>query len=159
MEAKAISKYVRISPRKTRLVIDLIKNKGAIDSTQVLEAMGKRAARVVTKVLASAIANARQKELDVDKLWIRTAMVDGGPVYKRYMPRAMGRATMIRKPTSHITIVLSDETKKPKIEVKAPKVAESKEKKKPRISRRRKKEAEKAEKAKKVKKKKSGKKT
>ena len=151
MEAKAISKYVRISPRKTRLVMDIIRNKGTNDSMQILEVMNKRAARVINKVLASAVANAKQKELNMDNLWIKKAVVDGGPVYKRYMPRAMGRATMIRKPTSHITIILSDEKERPKIEVKTRGVAEEKREKKPRFGKMRRQKAERPKKVKKIK--------
>jgi len=111
MEAKAIGKFIRISPRKMRLVVDLIRGKNANNSVNILEAMTKKAAKVTNKVLVSAIANAKQKELDVDKLFIKKITVDGGPAYKRYMPRAMGRATIIKRPTSHITVILSDETK------------------------------------------------
>lgn len=148
MEAKAACKYLRISPRKTRLVVDLVRGKKASGCLEILEAMNKRAARVVNKVLASAVANARQKELDVDSLWIKKITVDGGPVYKRYMPRAMGRATMIKKPTSHITIILSDGKEEPEIKEEVRKVAEKKKIKKPRIGRRRKKEMKEPKKAK-----------
>ena len=120
MEAKAVSKYIRISPRKTRLVIDLVRKKKADNSVQILEAMNKRAAKIISKVLASAIANAAVKDLNVDNLWIKKAFVDKGPIYKRFMPRAMGRATAIKKPTSHITIILSDEGKGRKAEIKQP---------------------------------------
>lgn len=109
MEVKAASRFARISPRKTRLVVDLIRGKQASSSLQFLKIMNKKAAGVVAKTLKSAIANAQQKEADVDNLWVKTAMVDGGPIYKRYLARAMGRATMIKRPTSHITLVLSDE--------------------------------------------------
>jgi len=76
----------------------------------MLNVMNKKAAGVVAKTLKSAIANAQQKEVEVNNLWIKTALVDGGPVYKRYLSRAMGRATVIKRPTSHITLILSDET-------------------------------------------------
>lgn len=109
MEIKAVSKYIRISPRKTRLVADIIRGKNAVVSQQVLGAVNKRAARIINKVLNSAVSNARQKDIKEESLWIKRILVDGGPLYKRYMPRAMGRATMIRRPTSHITVVLSDE--------------------------------------------------
>lgn len=108
MEAKAMSKFVRISPRKTRLVVDLIRGKNAEESLSMLNVMNKKAAGIIAKTLKSAIANARIKELDVDTLWVKQANVDGGPVYKRFLSRAMGRATVIRRPTSHITLILSD---------------------------------------------------
>lgn len=109
MEFKAISKFVRISPRKTRLVADLIRGRNAVTSLQLLETVNKRAARIIGKTLNSVISNAKQKEAEEESLWIKKIVIDGGPLYKRYMPRAMGRATMIRHPTSHITVVLSDE--------------------------------------------------
>lgn len=112
MEVRAISKYIRISPRKTRLVADILRGKNAVVSQQILSAVNKRAARIIGKVLNSAVSNARQKEIKEDSLWIKKILVNGGPLYKRYMPRAMGRATMIKKPTSHITVVLSDEGRK-----------------------------------------------
>lgn len=128
MEFRAISRFVRISPRKTRLVADLVRGENAIESQQLLETVNKRAARIIGTTLNSAISNARQKEVEEESLWIKKIVIDGGPLYKRYMPRAMGRATMIRHTTSHITVVLSDEkrilkgkeevTKKEELEVK-----------------------------------------
>lgn len=109
MEVRAVSKYIRISPRKTGLVAALVRGKPALESQEILQAMNKRAAKVIGKVLNSAISNAKQKEIKEESLWIKRIFVDGGPMYKRYMPRAMGRATMIRRRTSHITVVLSDE--------------------------------------------------
>lgn len=109
MEFRAVSRFIRISPRKTRLVADLIRGKNAVESQQLLETVNKRAARIIGKTLNSVISNAKQKEVEEGSLWIKKIMIDGGPLYKRYMPRAMGRATMIRHPTSHITVVLSDE--------------------------------------------------
>lgn len=114
MEAKAVSKYIRISPRKTRLVADIIRGKNALVSQQLLQTVNKRAAKVIGKTLNSAVSNAKHKEGKEESLWIKKILVDGGPIYKRYMPRAMGRATEIRRPTSHITIVLSDEKKQGK---------------------------------------------
>lgn len=110
MEALAIAKYVRISPRKTRQVVDLIRGKDVNEAYALLRATPKRASRLVEKTLRSAVANALQKEeakdLDVDDLSIVRAVVDQGPMLKRYRPRAMGRATRIRHRTSHITIVV-----------------------------------------------------
>lgn len=112
MEFRAVSKFIRISPRKTRLVADVVRGKSAVTAQGVLAAMNKRAARIINKTLYSAISNARQKEVNEETLWIKKIFIDGGLFFKRYMPRAMGRATMIRKRTSHITIILSDERDK-----------------------------------------------
>ena len=111
MESKAILKYARITPRKARRVIDLIRGKKASEALVSLKFMPYRGANFVSKVLKSAMANAEQKEkqVDIDKLRIKTALVDQGPVLKRMEPRSMGRANVIRKRTSHITIILSEE--------------------------------------------------
>jgi large subunit ribosomal protein L22 len=108
MEAKAVLRYVRVAPRKARLVVDLIRGKSAEEALTILKFTTRHAARVIEKVLKSAVANASQKEMgDVDTLWVSRALVDGGPVMKRMQPRAMGRANIIRKRTSHITLILS----------------------------------------------------
>jgi large subunit ribosomal protein L22 len=111
MEAKAILRHARITPRKARRVIDLIRGKRAADALVSLRYMPYRGARPVEKLLKSAMANAENKaaQIDIDKLKIKTAFVDAGPVMKRMEPRAMGRANVIRKRTSHITIILSEE--------------------------------------------------
>jgi large subunit ribosomal protein L22 len=116
MEVKSISKYIRISPRKTRLVADLVRGKGAVRSLGILHAVNKKAAKEIIKTLSSAISNAKNREMKEDSLWIKKIVVDGGPMYKRYMPRAMGRATMIRHTTSHITVLLSDQKASGKVE-------------------------------------------
>ncbi|MEW6740672.1 MAG: 50S ribosomal protein L22 [Nitrospirota bacterium] len=111
MESRAILKYAKITPRKARRVIDLIRGKRASDALVSLRYMPYRGARDVAKLLKSAMANAEQKNshVDIDKLRIKTALVDQGPVMKRMEPRAMGRANVIKKRTSHITIILSEE--------------------------------------------------
>ena len=110
MEAKAITRFVRLSPRKARLVADLVRGKSALEALDILEFTNKKAARVIKKTLSSAIAYATiDFNLDVDKLVVSTIMVNQGPVLKRVMPRAMGRADIIRKPTAHITVAVSDE--------------------------------------------------
>lgn len=111
MEARAIARYVRVTPRKARRVIDLIRGKKAGDAVVALKFMPYRAARFVEKVLKSAMANAMQKypTADVDSLRIVHAVADQGPMMKRIEPRAMGRANVIRKKTCHITIVLKGE--------------------------------------------------
>ena len=109
MEVKAKLRFGRIAPRKARLVADLIRGKGSEESLNILAFTNKAAARVLTKLLKSAVANATQKKVDVDRLYVKKITVDQGPTMKRFTPRALGRATTIRKRTSHITIVL-DET-------------------------------------------------
>ena len=110
MESKAIVRDIRITPRKARLVVDVIRGKRAGDALNILKFMPQHASKVVEKLLKSAIANAEQKNIaDVDKLKITKAFVDQGPVMKRVMPRAMGRANIIRKRSSHITLVLGED--------------------------------------------------
>jgi large subunit ribosomal protein L22 len=109
MEAVARARYIRIAPRKARLVADLIRGKSAEQASHILTFTPKRAARTIQKLLQSAIANAENKgDIDVDTLYVKTIFVDQGPTWKRYRPRAMGRATPIHKKTSHITIVLDE---------------------------------------------------
>ncbi|MDI6890470.1 MAG: 50S ribosomal protein L22 [Thermodesulfovibrionales bacterium] len=110
MEAKAILRYARITPRKARRVIDLIRGKSAGDALLFLHFMPYRGASFVEKLLKSAMANAEQKKADnPESMKIVKAFVDQGPVMKRIEPRAMGRANIIRKRTSHVTLILSDE--------------------------------------------------
>jgi len=110
MEARAKLRYIRVTPRKARLVVDVIRGKRAGDALNILKFMPQHASKVIEKLLRSAIANAEQKNIsDVDRLKITTAFVDQGPVMKRMMPRAMGRANIIKKRTSHITLVLGEE--------------------------------------------------
>jgi large subunit ribosomal protein L22 len=109
MESRATLRYLRLAPRKARLVIDLVRGRGVEDALGILEATPKRAAQVVAKNLRSAVANAEtQQNVDVDRLFIKRAWVDEGPAWSRWMPRAQGRATPIQKKTSHITIVLDE---------------------------------------------------
>ncbi len=110
MEAKATLRYARITPRKARRVVDLIKGKKAGDALISLRFMPYRGADFVEKILRSAIANAEQKKaVNPEDMIVARAYVDQGPVMKRMEPRAMGRANTIRKRTSHITVVLSEE--------------------------------------------------
>ena len=110
MEAKAILKYARITPRKARRVVDLIRDKNAGDALVFLKFMPYRGARFVEKLLKSAMANAEQKKaVNPDEMKIAKVFVDQGPVMKRMLPRAMGRANVIRKRSSHITLILSEE--------------------------------------------------
>jgi len=109
MEVKAVTRYVRISPRKARLVTELIKGKPVEEALTILRFVPKKAARLVDKTLRSALANAEQNpNIDVDTLYIKRIFVDGGPTMKRWRARAMGRATKIIKRTSHITVILDE---------------------------------------------------
>jgi len=108
-EARAIAKYIRISPRKVRQVVDLIRGKKVKEALAILKFTPRRAATAVEKVVKSAAANAEHnKELDKDSLYIAEAFVDQGPTLKRYNPRAMGRADLMKRRTSHITVVVRE---------------------------------------------------
>lgn len=109
MQAKAQARYIRIAPRKVRLVIDLIRGKQVGEAISILRHTPKSASPVVEKLLNSAIANAEHNyELDPNNLVIAQAYVDEGPIMKRFRPRAQGRASRINKRTSHITLVVSE---------------------------------------------------
>lgn len=109
MESSAKLTSVRLSPRKTRLVADLVRGKVIQEALNTLRFLPQPSAKLVSKLLQSAVANAEQKGVsDVDALFVKSIYVDGGSVLKRYLPRAMGRASKIRKPTSHISVTLSD---------------------------------------------------
>jgi len=107
MEARATARYVRVSPRKARIVIDLVRGKSVTDAEAILKFTDRAAAEIVGKVVHSAAANA-EKNLRVkpETLFVSQAFVDEGPTLKRIRPRAMGRAFRINKRTSHITIVV-----------------------------------------------------
>jgi large subunit ribosomal protein L22 len=103
--ARAVARYVRVSPMKARRVVDLVRGLPAKDALTVLRFAPQAASEPVYKVLASAVANAENNErLDPDSLLVRAAYVDEGPTLKRFRPRAQGRAYRIRKRTCHITI-------------------------------------------------------
>ena len=109
MEVKARLRFVRVAPRKARLVADLIRGRKSEEALNILSFTKKGAAKIVIKLLKSAIANATQKKtIDIDRLYVKKITVDQGPTMKRYQARALGRATMIRKRTSHIDIVLDE---------------------------------------------------
>ncbi len=109
MESRAVVKNIRISPQKARLVADIVRGKDAGQSINNLRFMPKKAARIIRKLIESAVANAAQNEaIDVDTLYVKTIFVDGGAMLKRIRPRAMGRASRILKRTSHITVVLDE---------------------------------------------------
>lgn len=110
MEARATLKYVRISPQKARLVVDLIRGKRAQDAINILQFTKKRITHQVEKVLRSAIANAEQKSehLDVDRLVVSKAYVGDAPRLKRIRPAPMGRAYRYQRRMSHITVVVEE---------------------------------------------------
>lgn len=109
MESSAKLTSVRLSPRKTRLVVDLVRGKVIQEALNTLRFLPQPSAKLVSKLLQSAVANAEQKGVsDVDALFVKSIYVDGGSVLKRFLPRAMGRASKLRKPTSHISVILSD---------------------------------------------------
>lgn len=109
MEYQAILKYAHISARKARLVADLVRGMPVEAALSLLQFTPKKAAAMIRKVVQSALGNATQSSgVDEDKLYISTIMVDEGPTAKRWSPRAMGRATRIRKRTSHIRVGLAE---------------------------------------------------
>ena len=108
----AKARYVRISARKVKIVIDLIRGKSVVEATAILKATPKAASPVVEKVLNSAVANAENnKGLLRDELIVAEVFADQGPTLRRFMPRAQGRASRIRKRTSHITVILGNAVK------------------------------------------------
>ena len=113
MEARAEARYIRVSPQKARLVVDLIRGMKVGEAITVLRSTNKRIAPTVEKVLRSAIANAENKEAgaDVDDLVVSKIYVNEGPREKRVQPAPMGRAYRIQKRKSHITVHVSDEVK------------------------------------------------
>ncbi|MHB1341179.1 MAG: 50S ribosomal protein L22 [Coriobacteriia bacterium] len=107
MEARAVARFVRVSPRKARLVVDLVRGKSVVDAEAILKFTERAAAEVVGKVVHSAAANAEKNlKLKPETLYISEAYVNEGPTMKRITPRAMGRAFRINKRTSHITVVV-----------------------------------------------------
>lgn len=110
MEVKAVSKYVRISPQKVRMIIGAVKGKPVEEGIEILSFMPQKAASIVNKTIKSAVANADQyPDLDVDTLVIHNITADQGPTLKRFKARARGRGTRILKRTAHITVTLSEE--------------------------------------------------
>ena len=111
MEVKAVAKYIRISPQKVRLIIDVVKGKQVEAGLDMLKFMPQKAASIIEKVIRSAVANADQyPDIDVDSLVIRNIIADQGPTLKRFRARARGRGTRILKRTTHITVILSEES-------------------------------------------------
>ena len=109
-EVKAVAKYVRIAPRKVRIVMDLIRGKDVADAFAILKFTPKRGSGLIQKVLKSAVANAENNfDMDADKLYVSTCFVDQGPTLKRIHPRSRGQAFSILKHTSHITVMVAEQ--------------------------------------------------
>jgi large subunit ribosomal protein L22 len=118
MISKAVGKYIRISPRKARTVIAIVKGKDVNESLGLLKASNNKASSLIIKLLKSAVANAKRfPNIDEADLYISDIYADGGPVLKRFRAEAMGRASVLRKPTAHISIIL--DVKKAKTKPKA----------------------------------------
>ncbi|MCS7228864.1 MAG: 50S ribosomal protein L22 [Candidatus Kryptonium sp.] len=118
MEAKAIARYIPSSPRKMRVVIDLIRGKSVDEALNILHYTPKRAAKIAEKVLRSAVANFMNKEterrIDISELYVKEAYVDPGPMLKRVLPAPFGRAYIIRRRSNHLTIVVAEKSEKEK---------------------------------------------
>lgn len=120
MEVQAVEKYIRISPKKARLVADVIRGNNAVSALATLKFMPKKAAAIIYKALHSAMANATNNEgLDKDSLVISKITIDKGPSLKRFRPRSRGMASALLKRTSHVTVVVSGEKAK-KIKTEKP---------------------------------------
>lgn len=113
MEVKAHLNFLRISPRKVRLVSDLVKGKKVNDAESILRNVTKRSALPLQKLLKSAVTNAKQNfQIEKEKLFVKNVLVNKGPTMKRSLPRARGTATPINKRSSHITIILNIKNEK-----------------------------------------------
>ncbi|MBK7074370.1 MAG: 50S ribosomal protein L22 [Myxococcales bacterium] len=112
MEARALVRGISMSPRKMRVVANLVRGKSVEQAVGLLDTLPKRAGRIISKAVKSAAANAEERsggDVSVEDLKIAAITVDGGPINKRWMPRSMGRANRINNRTSHLTVVVSDE--------------------------------------------------
>jgi large subunit ribosomal protein L22 len=108
MEARAIQRFVRITPRKCNQVLELIRGQGVEEAQSTLAFTPKMGARIVQKVLKSAVANALQEgKVKVEDLFVKEAVVGAGPTMKRWLPRAQGRATPLFKRTSHVKVTVA----------------------------------------------------
>jgi large subunit ribosomal protein L22 len=122
LEARAINRYINSSPRKMRLVVDLIRGKDVPEAQNILHYSPKHASKVAEKVLRSAVKNLQNKDeagrVDVDTLFVKEVYVDGGPGMKRMLPAPMGRAYRIVKRSNHLTIVVAQKPVEKKKKVK-----------------------------------------
>jgi len=108
MQAKAIQRYVRITPRKCNQVLEIIRGQGVEQAQLALQFTPKLGARIVQKVLKSAVANAlHEGKVRVEELFVKEAVVGAGPTMKRWLPRAQGRATPLLKRTSHVSVTVA----------------------------------------------------
>ena len=109
MEVRAVDRYIRVSPQKARLVVDLVRGKTVSEAISILEYTPKASSRYIYNLINSAVANSGTIEgIDVDTLYVKEIFVDQGPTHKRFRARAMGRGTRILKRTCHITVVLDE---------------------------------------------------
>ena len=108
MESKAVAKYVRVSPRKARLVAENVVGKPVEDALNILKFTPQKSGELIYKVMHSALANAQQAGIDVDAMTVKEVRINQGPTWKRFMPHSMGRANRILKRTSHITVILAE---------------------------------------------------
>ncbi len=109
IKAKAVGRHLRITPRKLRLVADVVRGKKVDEALQILKYTPKRGAQIVEKVILSCVANASGvKGVNIDNLYVAKIHIDAGPIIKRFMTRAMGRASSIKKRTSQITVYVGE---------------------------------------------------
>ncbi len=109
MEMRAVTRMVRVAPRKVRLVVDQIRGCKVEDALNILKFTPKSSAAIIAKTLRAAIANAENTQsADVDRLYVKQITIDEAGMWKRFMPRAMGRATRVRKRLSHVTVVVDE---------------------------------------------------
>jgi large subunit ribosomal protein L22 len=109
MEARAKARFVRVSPQRVRWLMNEVRGKKAGEAIQFLSFSQQKGARILKKLIDSAVANAEaHSEVDVDALFVKRIFADEGPILKRFRPRAMGRASRIRRRTSHLTVILDD---------------------------------------------------
>jgi large subunit ribosomal protein L22 len=109
MASRSTAKYLRVPPRKARLVADLLRGKGANEASAILRYQPQKTAKMISKVLKTAVSNATSAgRVDPDNLYVKTIAVDPGPIIKRFTSRAMGRGTRVNRRTSHITVVLAE---------------------------------------------------
>ena len=109
MEARAIAKYVKISPRKMKPILDLVREKNASEALAILNFTPNKGAKILLKVIKSAVANAENNhEMDADKLFVAEVIVNQGPTLKRFRAGSMGRAASILKRSSHVRVVLKE---------------------------------------------------
>lgn len=109
METRAVTRFIRISPRKIRLIMNELRGRKVEEAVNMLSFAPQKGARILKKLINSAASNAEQNSaIDVDSLYIKYIYADEGPILKRFRPRAQGRSTRIRKRTSHLTVVLDE---------------------------------------------------